>query len=78
MTKSLASICRHCHRLKAVNAAQYCVACDQELRARERRRPKPTGVDDGRPTAGALEPEADSGPLYILAELEDDPLDPEP
>jgi len=33
------SICRRCHRLKAVDLTNYCITCRTELRNAEKRRP---------------------------------------
>ena len=40
------TICRRCHRLRAVNGARICASCDQELRAMERRRPVAPPIED--------------------------------
>jgi hypothetical protein len=33
------SICKRCHRIRAVNYTRYCASCETELRALEQRRP---------------------------------------
>ena len=39
--KSPSTICRRCHRLRAVDNTRACASCFADLRAMERRRPAP-------------------------------------
>jgi hypothetical protein len=54
------SICKRCHRIRAVNYTRYCASCETELRALERRRPtrkEPSGgvMPDAQPVEGEVE-----------------------
>ena len=84
---SISSICRRCHRLRSVNEARYCEACDKELRAMEKRRPvaKAPAFDTNESHAAVkaglvyLSPSFDNGPstppndeqLFLLPEIKD-------
>lgn len=60
------SICRRCHRLRAVNEVRYCEGCAEELRAMERPRRRPQAAPSA---VGGSEIQAEA-PVFVAPDLE--------
>lgn len=70
--KAKNSICRRCHRLKAVNAGGYCDSCTENLRTAERRRPE-VGADNAAltPSLAPVETPSAPPPPFVLPTIDD-------